>query len=257
MKKGQKLWTREELILTMNLYWRIEFGKYHKSHPEVMKLANLIGRTPSAIALKLGNLASFDPSLRKRGIKGASNASKLDWEIWQEFYENPDELPYQSEILRARYEKKPIEELLNLKESELPKEGKERQSSVKVRVNQSFFRQAVLRSYQQSCCITGINIPELLVAGHIIPWAQDEKKRLNPRNGLLMNGLHDKAYEAGHITVRPDYVLLVSYELKKQQQADWSSSYFGKYEGHQIRLPNRFLPEPDYLEKHYYERFKG
>lgn len=257
MKKGQKLWTREELILTMNLYWRIEFGKYHKTHPEVIKLANLIDRTPSAIALKLGNLASFDPSLRKRGIKGASNASKLDWEVWQEFYQNPDELPYQSEVLRGKYEKKSIEELLNLKESELPKEGKDRQATVKVRVNQSFFRQAVLRSYQQSCCITGINIPNLLVAGHIIPWAQDEKKRLNPRNGLLLNSLHDKAYEAGLITVRPDYVLLVSSELKEQQKNDLSSSYFEIYDGRKIRLPNRFLPDPEYLEEHYHERFIG
>ena len=104
MKEGQKLWTREELILTMNLYWKIEFSKYHKGNPEVIKLAGLIGRTQSAVALKLGNLASFDPSLQARGIRGARNASKLDREIWNEFYNHADILPFESEKLRAQFE---------------------------------------------------------------------------------------------------------------------------------------------------------
>ncbi|WP_417601759.1 HNH endonuclease [Owenweeksia hongkongensis] len=255
MKAGQKLWTRDELILTMNLYWRIEFGKYHKGHPEVKRLAELIGRTPSAVALKLGNLASFDPSLKERGIKGASNASKLDREIWNEFYENPDILPYESEKLRAKFEGKTIEELNEIDLNSLPKLGKEREAIVKIRVNQNLFRQAVLQSYSGACCISGISNTELLIAGHIIPWAMDEKQRLNPRNGLLMNSLHDKAYENGLITIRPDYVILVSSELKSDEQV-WSRDYFAKYDGQKIRTPNRFSPQPEFLEQHYQERFR-
>lgn len=78
MKQGQSLWTREELILAINLYCKTPFGKMHKTNPAVIELAALIGRTPSSVGLKLGNFASFDPSLKARGIKGASNASKLD-----------------------------------------------------------------------------------------------------------------------------------------------------------------------------------
>ena len=73
MKKGQKLWTRDELILAINLYCKLPFGRLHRSNPEVIHLAELIGRTPSSIAYKLVNFASLDPSLQARGIKGASN----------------------------------------------------------------------------------------------------------------------------------------------------------------------------------------
>ena len=77
-----KLWTREELIVAINLYCKLPFGRLHKGNPEVIKLANLLGRTPSSVAWKLVNFASFDPSLKARGIKGASNVSNLDRQIW-------------------------------------------------------------------------------------------------------------------------------------------------------------------------------
>ena len=73
MKEGQKHWTKDELILAINLYCKLPFGKMHGRNPEIIQLANFIGRTPSSIALKLGNFASFDPTLKERGIKGASN----------------------------------------------------------------------------------------------------------------------------------------------------------------------------------------
>ncbi|MFT7436690.1 MAG: putative restriction endonuclease [Psychromonas sp.] len=98
MKKGQKLWTREELILVINLYCKLPFGRLDKSNPQVIYLAELIGRTPSSIAYKLVNFASLDPSLPSRGIKGASNSSKLDKVIWTEFYNNWEELPFEPEF---------------------------------------------------------------------------------------------------------------------------------------------------------------
>ncbi|WP_292003167.1 hypothetical protein [Chlorobium sp.] len=99
MKAGQKLWTRDELILAINLYCKLPFGRLHAKNPEVVMLASLIGRTPGSIAYKLVNFASLDPSLQARGIKGASNASKLDREIWNEFYQDWDRLPFESEKL--------------------------------------------------------------------------------------------------------------------------------------------------------------
>ena len=70
MKEGQKLWTREELILAINLYCKLPFGRLHRNNPAVIHLASLIGRTPSSVAYKLVNFASLDPSLQARGIKG-------------------------------------------------------------------------------------------------------------------------------------------------------------------------------------------
>ena len=104
MKTGQKLWTREELLLAINLYCKLPFGRLHSRNPDVIKLADLIGRTPNSVAYKLVNFASLDPSLQARGIKGASNASYLDKEIWNEFYSNWDILPFQSEQLLAKFE---------------------------------------------------------------------------------------------------------------------------------------------------------
>lgn len=99
MNSRAKLWTREELILAFNLYCKLPFGRLHKGNPEIIDLANLIGRTPSSVAFKLVNFASFDPNLKARGIKGASNASKLDAKIWNEFYNDWDALAYESELL--------------------------------------------------------------------------------------------------------------------------------------------------------------
>ena len=50
-------WTREEEIIVFNLYCRIPFQKSSKFHPEVVNIAKLIDRTPSAVNMKIGNLA--------------------------------------------------------------------------------------------------------------------------------------------------------------------------------------------------------
>ena len=63
MKQGQVLWTREELILAINLYCKLPFGKLHQNNPEIKHLAQLIGRSNGSLAYKLVNFASLDPSL--------------------------------------------------------------------------------------------------------------------------------------------------------------------------------------------------
>ncbi len=256
MKEGQRLWTREELIIAVNLYCKLPFGRLHSRSPEIIHLANLIGRTPSSVAYKLVNFASLDPSLKARGIKGASNASNLDKTIWNEFFNNWDVLPYESEVLLAKLEKKPLESINNISDYDIFKEGKTREQLVKVRVNQSFFRSTILASYNFTCCITGIQQTEFLVAGHIVPWSVDEKNRLNPRNGILINALHDRAFENGLITIDTDYRIKISSILMKQKNLTSVADYFVKYEGKEMGLPNRFLPDLEFLKYHNQERFK-
>ena len=82
MKQGQRLWTRNELLLAINLYCKLTFGQLHKGNPAIIELAGLVGRTPSSVTLKLVNFASLDPSLDRAGM---SNASHLDRQVWQEF----------------------------------------------------------------------------------------------------------------------------------------------------------------------------
>ena len=78
-------WTREELIIAFNLYCKIPFGKIHIHNPQIISLAKLLSRTPSAVSWKLANFARLDPSLQNRNVTGASHGSKLDIEIWNEF----------------------------------------------------------------------------------------------------------------------------------------------------------------------------
>ncbi|WP_346238816.1 HNH endonuclease [Niabella insulamsoli] len=255
MKRGQKLWTREELILVINLYCKLPFGRLHRLNPDVINLANLITRTPSSVAFKLVNFASLDPSLKAKGIKGASNVSKLDNEIWNEFFNHWDTLPYESEKLLAQFEHTTVEQLNHIPEEDLPKEGKVREQIVMARVNQSFFRSSILAAYNNTCCITGINQIEFLIAGHIRPWGVDEKNRLNPRNGIALNALHDKAFEAGFITITPDYTIKVSPQILKQK-GEQSYDFFGKFDSRKIILPSRFLPDVEFLKYHNEERFK-
>ena len=90
---------------------------------------------------------------------------------------------------------------------------------VQVRVNQSFFRRAVLASYQGRCCMSGVNHPRLLVASHIVPWSQDVANRLNPRNGLCLSALHDRAFDSGLISLNNDYQVIISDKLKHKADA--------------------------------------
>ena len=255
MKEGQKLWTRDELILAVNLYCKLPFGKLHSRNPDIIHLANIIGRTPGSLAFKLVNFASLDPSLQQRGIKGAANTSKLDKEIWNEFFNHWDVLPYESEKLLARYEHTTVEALNPIAPEEAFPMGKTKLQLVKQRVNQSFFRKAVLAAYNNTCCITGLNQPDLLIAGHIRPWGLDEKNRLNPCNGIALNALHDRAFEAGYITILPNYTLIISPLLKKQK-LQVNEHYFYQYDGKPVLLPSRFLPNPEFLKYHNNERFK-
>lgn len=257
MKEGQRLWTREELILAVNLYCKLPFGKLHSRNMEIIDLAQLIGRSSNSVAYKMVNFASLDPSLKARGIKGASNASKLDKDIWNEFFNHWNALPYESEKLLAKFKKTTVEKLNHIPEFEMPKEGKTREQIIKARVNQFFFRSAILAAYNNTCCITGMQQPEFLIAGHIKPWAVDEKNRLNPRNGIAINALHDKAFENGFMTIAGDFKIKISSVLKKQTKSETIKNYFLKYENRRIILPSRFLPDIEFLKYHNQERFKS
>jgi len=251
MKEGQKLWTREELVLAINLYCKLPFGKLDRNTKEVKELAQMIDRTANSVALKLVNFSSLDPSLQARGIKGMGNASKLDKKIWDEFYNDWDAALIDSEKLLAKEKHTTIEKLNRIDLAGLPKEGKEKERLVMVRVNQCIFRAIILATYNNSCCITGIANTELLIASHIVAWSKDEKNRLNPMNGLCLNALHDKAFDCGLITISADdYSIKISSKLKKKKVPESIEQNFLQLDGNQIILPDKFLPSKEFLKIH-------
>lgn len=250
-------WTREELILAFNLYCKIPFGKIHNRNPDIIKLAALLERTPSAVSWKLANFARLDPSLKERNISGATHGSKLDIEIWDEFNHDWDRLSFESENLLAEKEDRTIEDVSEIDTSDLSKIGEEREAVVKIRVNQSFFRKSVLSAYNHRCCITGIQIPEILNASHIIPWSKDETNRVNPRNGLCLNAFHDRAFDRGLLTVTPDFKIKISNSIKSIPTDKTMEEYFIRYDGAEIELPKKFVPDAEFLDYHNKNIFKG
>ncbi|MGB1252926.1 MAG: HNH endonuclease [Candidatus Promineifilaceae bacterium] len=249
-------WTRNELILAFNLYCKLPFGKMHNRNPQVIALANLIKRSHSAVSWKLVNFARLDPSLQKRGIRGATHGSKGEIEIWNEFSEDWERLAYESESLIAEFQDASVEVVAGIDTLDLPV-GEDRYRLVKTRVNQSFFRKAVLASYDSKCCITELPLQSLLVASHIIPWAQNASHRTDPSNGLCLNAIHDKAFDRGLLTITTDYQIKLSTELVKLENEPSIEQFFSKYENQTIRLPRKFIPNPVFLAYHNEHIFLG
>ncbi|MGV8016672.1 MAG: HNH endonuclease [Ignavibacteria bacterium] len=243
-------WKRQELIVAFNLYCKTPFTKINSSNKGVIELSNIIGRSASAVALKLANFARLDPALKSRKISGMKHGSKGEEEIWNEFNDDWEKLAFESEKILANYKGIPIEKSSNIDVTDIIKEGKDRDVIVRARVNQQFFRQMILSSYNQKCCITEISIPSLLVASHIIPWSINKELRMNPQNGLCMNSLHDKAFDLGLITIGDDYNLVLSKELLGCCSKEWYNSYFLPFKDKPIKMPQRFIPEKEYLRYH-------
>jgi len=244
-------WTREQEIVVFNLYCKIPFAKATSINPDILKTAKIIGRSANSVKMKIGNFGSFDPELKKRGIVGLANASKLDEEIWNEFNKNWDNLAFESELLIAKFQGKDIEEIVPKIDIDNLPIGKDRIASVKIRVNQNFFRQTILSTYYNTCCITGIKLPQLLVASHIIPWSVDEKNRLNPHNGLCLNALHDKAFDNKLISITPDYIIKVSEKIREHASNDYVKCMFENIHDIKIKIPERFVPGREFLDHHY------
>ena len=246
MRKNNR-WTRDQSIVVFNLYCKIPFNRASSNNPDIIRTAKLIGRSPNSVKMKIGNFGSFDPLLKEKGIVGLRNVSNLDKQIWEEFDNNWESLAFESEQIIADLKNIDIENCVDL--DDIPA-GADREGVIRIRINQRFFRNVVLSSYNHCCCVTGINNPELLVSSHIIPWAVSKLNRLNPRNGLCLNALHDKAFDRGLITITPNYKIKISNIVKAQSDNEIMKNYFVKYDNRGIRLPEKFLPKKDFLEYH-------
>lgn len=206
-------WSREETILAFDLYCRTPFGKISQSNPDIKELAELLGRTPGSVALKMHNLAHYDPELQQRNITAMAHGSKLDKEIYDEFSSHWTELTYQAQVLRAKLQNVEVEEVVDIGEVALLPPGEYREQMMKTRVGQYFFRASVL-------------------------------------NWLCLNSLHDKAFDRGLITITPDYQLLVSDVIKKVEMDERTREWFMGYDRKKIHLPDKFLPGKHFSEYH-------
>lgn len=246
----RRLWTRDEFILTFNLYLKMPFGKMHSGNPQVVELANLIGRTANSVALRLVNFASCDPALKARGIKGMSGGIAQCTPYWEEFANDREKLVFESEKILARYQNTNIEEKYKQLINNIEKQGEDKLREVKTRVNQDIFRQMILVNYDNKCAVSGLNLPELLVASHIIPWAENEKERLNPENGICLSSLYDSAFDQGLISFDDDYKMIVSTRLKTHTGDGFYQQFFVPYIGKPLHEAQDYMPRKQFLEWH-------
>ena len=249
-------WTRQQLLVAFDLYCRIPFGRISSRNPEIVHTAELIGRSPASLSMKMGNIASLDPAITSTGRAGLGNASRSDRAMWEEM--NADWERFANEAQKALQGLQMVgqsavsEAIPEIEDSQ--REGIDRPVETTARVGQSFFRTAVLSAYDQRCCITGLSIPRLLVASHIVPWSHDPANRVNPRNGLLLSVLHDRAFDAGLLTINDDMTVRVSPVYSEDV---FFSSAVAAYQGKPIRLPERFHPDREFLAYHRENIFVG
>ena len=263
MPHGRR-WSRDELLVAMNLYCRLPFGQLHQRNPLIITVAARLGRTPGALAMKLCNLASLDPAHRQRGVRGLTKVSATDRAIWQEFHASWELMGAASEVA--------MEALLGEAGSPTDERGAEPEGRgdlvtpagptqverlAMARRGQTFFRRTVLASYSCQCAVTGNPVPQLLIAAHILPWAQFPEERVNPHNGICLAAHFDRAFDSGLITFDDSARLVVSRRLRDYVPNDALEREFLAREGCPLRSPNRFRPPPELFAYHRDHVFVG
>ena len=242
-------WTRQQLLVAFALYCRLPFGRLHYRNPEIVRFANAIGRSPSALAMKLTNIASLDPAITSTGRAGLRGASANDRAMWEEMQSDWEGFAVESQraVGEAMDAAAPDDEVVG--EADADRVGEDRATQTTTRIGQSFFRATVLSAYNGRCCITGLSLPTLLRAGHIIPWHVDKSNRVNPRNGLLLSVLHERAFDAGLITINDDMTVRVSCR-QAVDNGDFYTTSISQYDQQPINLPEKFGPDQKFLAYH-------
>jgi hypothetical protein len=245
-------WSHDELVIACGLYFTLPFGQMHSRNPKIIEIAELLGRTPSSLAMKLVNFASLDPAHQARGVRGLRGHSRGDVEVWNEFENDWDRMALASETLLQKLEmpNAPAVPGGTGRDYAPPVGPTETAATVQVRTAQSFFRKVVLAAYDSKCCITGIPVEELLVASHILPWSAFPQHRLNPMNGLCLAAHFDKAFDRCLITFDVELRLMLSPILKRYLPNPAIESDFVRREGQRLTCPDRFPPDLEFLAYH-------
>ena len=128
--------------------------------------------------------------------------------------------------------------------------------TVKQRLHQASFREAVITAYNGRCALSGLPEQRLLDAAHII---SDKDERLGQPvvpNGLPLSKIHHAAFDAHLIGIDPDYRLHVSGRLLDQHDGPMLEA-LKQLDGGMVHLPTRTkdYPDRDRLSLRY-EQFK-
>ncbi|MCW4369304.1 HNH endonuclease [Bifidobacterium bifidum] len=260
-------WSREETMMAFALYIVLKPRECDDKGLDVQRLASFLHRPPSSVALKIWNIAAYDANRKACGRVGMKHGSKLDSQVWQWYAEDPDAFMEQClDVLRrallqanasnftpaplAPDRHSPLETATALLIDEHAPTKEERPITMLQRVNQSYFRNSLLQNYHGTCCITGMQIPKLLIASHIKPWkASTPNEKTAASNGLLLNAFHDRAFDQGLISIDDDYRIMVNHD--KVRHSDINDRWLYDFDGHEISLPAISQPSHEFIEYHH------
>ena len=280
-------WSRDETMACFALYVMLtERQRNDKANPEVLRLARAVHRRSSAVYMKLMNLRSHDPNAMARGAKGLQHGSRYEPEMWDRYRQEGDAFLKQALRMLGLFEAQEFgrehdgeRRTADSDGFELPEDddpdtgsdfssggstveavtrtliaaerqriGAERVAMVMARVNQGYFRNALIMNYHDTCCMTGIHLDPLLMASHIKPWkASTGFEKTNAANGLLLNAFHDKAFDRGLLTIDDDYRVHVSPTVPHNAP---NERWLFRYEGARITVPAVNPPSHEFIEYH-------
>ena len=91
----------------------------------------------------------------------------------------------------------------------------ERKGLVTSRVGQGFYRQELIKKFDNKCAVTGINLEEILIASHIIPWRHsNDEERLDIENGILLSPLYDALFDKNLISFQDNGDIIISKKIQ-------------------------------------------
>lgn len=109
-----KAWSRDELILALDVYFDIKPATPLPQNPDVVGLSKFLRtiafresekisdnfRSPASIVMKLMNFRNFDPNYKGKGL---SSVGRTDRTVWNEFSADPTSLKRLGNAIRAGY----------------------------------------------------------------------------------------------------------------------------------------------------------
>lgn len=113
------------------------------------------------------------------------------------------------------------------------------------RIGQQRLRHAALKNYEGMCALCDMQDEAILVASHIVPWADSEDGRGDLTNVIILCRPHDSLFEFGHWSLDDEHGVL----RHNQKDSPWVIQMLLP-ESIDFRLPRSHAPACGYLKVH-------
>jgi hypothetical protein len=91
----------------------------------------------------------------------------------------------------------------------------ERKGLVQSRVGQGAYRKRIIHRWEYQCAVTKFNKLEVLIASHIVPWADaTHEERLDVNNGILLSPTYDALFDKHLISFENNGKIILSESIE-------------------------------------------